>query len=571
MSSAPGTIAYFSMDVAIESDIPTYSGGLGILAGDMLRSAADLGLRMVAVTLLPRNGYFNQRLDAQGNQSESPSRWSPEDHFEPLPERISVALEGREVRVRAWRFLFHGVTGHRVPLILLDTDLEENETQDRALTGHLYGGDEHYRLCQEVVLGFGGVAMIRALGYSDVRIYHMNEGHSAFVAFALLEQQANGWAGQGFSDIDVEAVRRQCVFTTHTPVPAGHDRFHTDLIYKVMGGERAAMLSRMQVLNGSLNMTELALRLSGFVNAVSMRHREVSREMFPGYPIHGITNGVHAVAWTAAPFAALYDRAIPDWRHDNCYLRCAIGIPLRDIQRAHQDAKKELFQQIRWLTGTQLDPAVFTLGFARRATAYKRGDLLFTNLDRLKQISRQAGPLQLVYAGKAHPRDEGGKAIIRRIFEAAAALANDVRVVYLENYDMALGKLLCSGVDVWLNTPLRPQEASGTSGMKAALNGVPSFSVLDGWWIEGHIEGVTGWSIGETTGAGIDVSAEVHTLYDKLERLILPLFYREPDRFAEVMRSAIAFNGVFFNTQRMVSQYLRNAYSRSAKTDATLD
>jgi starch phosphorylase len=318
-------------------------------------------------------------------------------------------------------------------------------------------------------------------------------------------------------------------------------------------------------------MTELALRLSGFVNAVSMRHREVSREMFPGYPIEAITNGVHAVAWASAPFAALYDRAIPEWRQDNCYLRYAIGIPVGDIQRAHQDAKRELFQQIRWLTGTQLDPAVFTLGFARRATAYKRGDLLFTNLDRLKQVSRQAGPLQLVYAGKAHPRDEGGKAIIRRIFEAAAALANDVRVVYLENYDIALGKLLCSGVDVWLNTPLRPQEASGTSGMKAALNGVPSFSVLDGWWIEGHIEGVTGWSIGEATGPGIDVGAEVRSLYDKLEQVILPLFYEEPDRFAEVMRSAVAFNGVFFNTQRMVSQYLRNAYSRSAKTDAALD
>lgn len=563
-------VAYFSMDVAIESNMPTYSGGLGILAGDTLRSAADLGVGMVGVTLLPRKGYFDQRLDAQGNQSESPSEWSPEDYLQPLPHRASVMVEGRAVKVRAWQFLFRGVRGHAVPLIFLDTNLEENDARDRALTDHLYGGDEHYRLCQEVLLGFGGVAMLQAMGHREIQIYHMNEGHSAFVVLALLEH-ASARIPQGSAELNLEAIRRHCVFTTHTPVPAGHDRFPSDLIHQVLGDDRTAILRRMQMLDGSLNMTELALRLSGFANAVSMRHRQVSQEMFPAYPIEAITNGVHAVAWTSAPFAALYDHLIPQWRRDNCYLRHAVGIPLRDIQRAHQEAKKELFQQVRWLTGTQLDPSLFTLGFARRATSYKRGDLLFTNLERLKQIARQAGPLQLVYAGKAHPRDEGGKAIIRRIFEAAAALAHEVRVVYLENYDMGLGKLLCSGVDVWLNTPLRPQEASGTSGMKAALNGVPSFSILDGWWIEGHIEGVTGWSIGETTDREIEPTTEVHALYDKLEHLIVPLFYKEPERFAEIMRWAIALNGSFFNTQRMVSQYLRNAYSRFAETDGRLD
>jgi starch phosphorylase len=534
---------------------------LGILAGDMLRSAADLALPMVAVTLLPRKGYFDQRLDAQGNQLESPSLWTPEEHLEPLPARVSVIIEGREVRVRAWRFFFRGVTGHTVPLLFLDTDLEENQPRDRTLTDQLYGGDEHYRLCQEAVLGFGGVEMLSALGYSDVHVYHMNEGHSAFVALALLERHTSGRSGHGWGQIDLQPVRRQTVFTTHTPVPAGHDRFQSDLVYRVLGEQRAELLSRMQVLNGSLNMTELALRLAGFANGVSMRHGEVSRAMFPAYSIEAITNGVHAGTWTAAPFAALYDRTMPAWRRDNSYLRYAIGIPTREIEQAHQETKRELFQQVRWLTGTQLDPAIFTLGFARRATSYKRADLLFTDLDRLKQISRQTGPIQLVCAGKAHPRDEGGKAIIRRIFEAAAALANDVRVVYLENYDMALGKLLCSGTDVWLNTPLRPQEASGTSGMKAALNGVPSFSVLDGWWVEGHIEGVTGWSIGEPNSAENEPNAEVQSLYDKLEHLILPLFYKQPDRFAEVMRSAVAINGSFFNTERMVSQYVRNAYA----------
>ncbi|HYT54106.1 MAG TPA: alpha-glucan family phosphorylase [Verrucomicrobiae bacterium] len=554
------TVAYFSMDVAVDSKIPTYSGGLGVLAGDMLRSAADLEIPMVAVSLVHRKGYFEQRLDSRGNQLESPAKWSPEEHLQCLSPRVCLPIEGRHVQVRAWQYTFTGITGYAVPLFLLDTDLPENESADRGLTDFLFGGDERYRLCQEAILGLGGVAMLRALGYSDIRVFHMNEGHSALATLALMEEQAGTRSERRFSEIEVESVRRQCAFTTHTPVPAGHDRFPTDLVYQVLGKPRATALAQLQLMDGSLNMTELALRLSGFVNGVSMRHGEVSRAMFPNYRISAITNGVHATTWTGAPFAAVYDRLLPEWRHDNFYLRYAVSIPLGEIRRAHGKAKKELLQQVRWLTGIQLDEKVFTLGFARRATGYKRGDLLFTDVERLKQIARQAGPIQLIYAGKAHPRDEGGKTIIRRIFEAGAALADDVRVVYLENYDMALGRLLCSGVDVWLNTPLRPQEASGTSGMKAALNGVPSFSVLDGWWIEGHVEGVTGWSIGDAGRSENDSTAEAASLYEKLEQVILPLYYKEADKFARIMRSAIALNGSFFNTQRMLLQYVRNAY-----------
>jgi starch phosphorylase len=555
-----GSIAYFTMDVAIESEIPTYSGGLGILAGDMIRSAADLRVPMVAVTLLHRKGYFDQRLDFQGNQSESPSHWSPESRLEAVPGRASVTVEGRQVRIRAWRYLVLGVTRHVVPLLFLDTDLGENDPRDRALTDHLYGGDERYRLCQEIILGFGGVAILRTLGYTDLKVYHMNEGHSGFVPLALLEHVAEEKGSQGLSDYHLEAVRRKCVFTTHTPVAAGHDRFGAELVEAVLGAERANRLRQMRILNGALNMTELALRLSGFVNGVSMRHREVSRELFPGHPIRAITNGVHAATWTSPAFHALFDRVIPEWRRDNCYLHYVVGVPLADVRAAHVESKKELVKQVRWLTGAQLDEKVFTLGFARRATGYKRGDLLFSDLERVKRIAREAGPLQLIYAGKAHPRDEHGKAIIRRIFEAAAALSDYVRVVYLENYDMNLGRLLCAGVDTWLNTPMRPQEASGTSGMKAALNGVPSLSVLDGWWIEGHVEGVTGWAIGDGIGAENDSRAEAASLYEKLEKIILPLFYKEPEKFAEVMRSAIVLNGSFFNTQRMIEQYMKNAY-----------
>jgi glycogen phosphorylase len=557
-----GTVAYFSMDIAVDSKIPTYSGGLGVLAGDMLRSAADLELPMVAVSLIHRKGYFDQHLDSRGNQLESPAKWTPEEYLVRLPTKVTVSIENREVRVGAWKYLFQGITGHTVPLFFLDADLPENTAADRGLTDFLYGGDERYRLCQEVILGLAGVAMLRALGYDDIGMFHMNEGHSALATLALLEEQSRSSPERGFSEVEIETVRHRCAFTTHTPVPAGHDRFNAELVYRILGNGRATALAQMQLLDGFLNMTELALRLSGFVNAVSMRHRDISRAMFPNHNIQAITNGVHATTWTSAPFASLYDRFVPGWRRDNCYLRYAVGIPLAEIRQAHGNAKKELFQQVRWLTGTRLDEKVFTLGFARRATGYKRGDLIFTDRERIQQIARQVGPIQLIYAGKAHPRDESGKAIIRHIFEAAAALADDVRVIYLENYDMALGKLLCSGVDVWLNTPLRPQEASGTSGMKAALNGVPSFSVLDGWWVEGHVEGVTGWSIGDANEN--DTASEALSLYTKLENVILPLYYREPDRFVQVMRSAIAFNGSYFNTQRMLCQYVKNAYAAAS-------
>jgi starch phosphorylase len=329
----------------------------------------------------------------------------------------------------------------------------------------------------------------------------------------------------------------------------------------VLGEEHAlALTATGGCPDGTLNMTYLGLALSHYVNGVSMRHEEVSSSMFPRYPINSVTNGVHAGTWTAPPFQVLYDRHIPEWRDDNLYLRYAIGIPLDEIQQAHAEAKRALLAEVERRVGVRLNPAALTLGSARRATAYKRTDLLFSDLDRLRRIAGQAGPLQVICGGKSHPRDEGGKAIMRRIFEAAAALGDAVRVVYLEEYDMGLARCLCAGVDLWLNTPQKPYEASGTSGMKAALNGVPSLSILDGWWIEGHVEGVTGWSIDDDWEAESDPSKETASLYDKLEYVVLPMFYGRPAAFAEVMRSTIALNASFFNAQRMMLQYLRNAY-----------
>jgi len=553
------TVAYFSMEIGVDPALPTYAGGLGVLSGDSLRAAADLGLPMMGMTLLHRKGYFRQHLDLQGNQTEEPAAWRPEAVLEPVAPRIRVELEGRSVLVRAWRYLVHGVRGHVIPVFFLDTDLEENSPGDRALTDYLYGGDQRYRLCQEVVLGVGGVEMLRALGH-DVALYHMNEGHSALLTLGLLEEFNGGKGIEALTEETRQRVRKRCVFTTHTPVPAGQDQFPPDLVRRVLGEPIASALHAGGCCFGDmLNMTHMALHFSHYVNGVALRHGEISRGMFPGYPINSITNGVHAVTWTAEPFRRLFDRHMPEWRYDNNYLRYAISIPISEILQAHWECKQTLLKEVERRSGVTLDPGALTVGFARRATTYKRGGLVFSDLDRLRDIARRAGPIQFVFAGKAHSQDEGGKAQIRRIFEVARLLRDTVRVVYLEEYDMSLALTLCSGVDLWLNTPDKPQEASGTSGMKAALNGVPSLSILDGWWIEGCIEGVTGWAIGRDGGQPSNWVEEMASLYGKLEGTIAPLF-RQPQAYAEIQRSAIAYNGSFFNSQRMMAQYMRNAY-----------
>lgn len=556
-------VAYFSMEITLDPTMPTYAGGLGILAGDTLRSAADLGVPMVAVSLLHRKGYFRQHLDKQGNQSEGPAAWSPEKMLEAMKPVASVTIAGRQVRVRAWRYLVEGITGHVVPVYLLDTAIAENNTFDQTLTDHLYGGDAYYRLCQEVVLGIGGVGILPKLGHHHISSYHMNEGHSALLSLALVEQRLGGRPLHSASEDDLAAVRHKCVFTTHTPVPAGHDQFPLDVVRNVLGAEPTQALERIGACpNAVLNMTQLALHASRYINGVAMRHGEVSRSLFPQYPIRAITNGVHALTWTASPFQRLYDRHIPEWRADNLYLRYAIGIPVAEIREAHAQAKKTLMQYVLSRTGQQLDQDMMTIGCARRAATYKRADLIFRNRDRLKWIAKNVGGLQIVFGGKAHPHDQGGKDLIRRIAEHARAVEDAIKVVYLEDFDWQVAPLLYSGVDLWMNTPKRPQEASGTSGMKAALNGVPSLSIMDGWWVEGCLEGATGWPIADRPGSADDEAYEAGSLYHKLERTILPMFYGNPDAYGRVMRGTIAVNGSFFNAQRMVSQYLANAWFR---------
>ena len=570
-------IAYFSMEIALDPAMPTYSGGLGVLAGDSLRAAADLKLAMIGVTLIHRGGYFFQRIAVDGNQTEEPVEWMPDDYLEQLDTRVTVRLEGRSVQVATWRYGVRGVTGHEVPVILLDTDVPENSEADRSITRHLYGGDGRYRLLQEAVLGIGGVRMLRALGLTNLERYHMNEGHAALLVLELLKEEAGGrQAGLTEKDV-VDTIRQRCVFTTHTPVEAGHDKFPIDLVRQVLEPELTEALEPAKgqdalCCNGVLNMTFLGFNLSHYINGVAKRHGEVSRQMFGHYPIDAITNGIHSATWAAPPIAALFDKYIPGWREDTATLRYGMAIERDELWNTHQKSKRHLIEEVNRDTNAGLDLDIFTIGFARRATAYKRPDLILTDTDRLIRLSREAGPVQLLFAGKAHPHDEPGKEIIRTIVRECRALHPEIRAAYLPNYDMELCRTMVAGVDLWLNTPHPPMEASGTSGMKAAVNGVPSLSILDGWWLEGCVEGVTGWAIGtDTLARNPDGSAaglpwdearqrDAESLYAKLENVILPLFYNDRTGYVEVMRHAIAINGSFFNTRRMMQNYIAKAY-----------
>ncbi|HXS39094.1 MAG TPA: alpha-glucan family phosphorylase [Stellaceae bacterium] len=551
-------IAYFSMEIAARPEMRSYAGGLGILAGDSARSCADLELPVVFVTLVSRAGYFRQVFDAEGGQSEQPDWWDPAEWCTLLDEMVGVEIENNPVWIRPWLYVHTCSHGFQIPILLLDTDVEQNSPVDRALTHYLYGGDDVYRLKQEIILGIGGIRVLRALGF-ELHTYHLNEGHAALLMLDLL----NHWRIpesdliSGESPYDMAAVRSRCVFTTHTPVEAGHDRFPYELFERLLPS--FVDLDALKRLAGDdrLNMTRLALNLAEYVNGVARRHAETTQHMFPGYRIHAITNGVHVTTWTHTRFAQLYDRNFPQWQHEPEVLVRALQLPEDEVWHCHQGAKSDLIQHVKDATGVVLDPHALILGFARRMTGYKRPLLLFEELDRLTDLAARH-PIQLVLAGKAHPRDAEGKDAIRRIHQIARQLQGKVACAFLPDYDMRIAKTMVTGADVWLNTPLPPLEASGTSGMKAALNGVLNFSVLDGWWIEACIEGVTGWSIGHDD----DAARHAQVLYDKLDKVVLPLFYEDRAGWRLMMKQAIGNIAYYFNSQRMMRRYATEAYLR---------
>ena len=544
-------IAYFCMEIGLNNSIHSYSGGLGVLAGDMIKSSADLKIPLVAVTLVSSKGYLKQEIK-DGKQIEHPDDWTPSDFMTELATQVELKIQNRTVKVKAWLYDYTSPTGGLVPVLFLDTDLEFNSLEDRKITSFLYGGDSEYRLKQEIVLGIGGVKMLEAAGFT-IGKYHMNEGHSCLLTLELLRNY----------NMELDNVRDLCIFTTHTPVEAGHDKFSYDVIQDILG--ELIPLKTMKELGGSdqLNMTRLALNTSKYVNGVAKRHKEFSLTLFPGYNISAITNGVHSFTWTCECFRRLFDKYLPGWANEPELLVRVDSIPDEEIWRAHMEAKEELIRYIRELSGVKFDPNVFTLGFARRFTGYKRATLLFSNLKRLEEINR-VGKIQVVYAGKAHPRDWMGKRLIEEIHEMKENLKDVMEIVYLENYDLQMASKLTSGVDVWLNTPIPPFEASGTSGMKAAHNGVINFSVLDGWWVEGCIEGVTGWAIGPSPKENLEESErrrrEITQLYDKLEYLILPTFYKNRDDWIQLMENSIGKVAYYFNSHRMMRRYASEAY-----------
>lgn len=535
-------IAYFSAEIGFSADVPIYSGGLGILAGDHLKGAADLEIPMVGVTLLYRQGYFKQHLGADGWQTESYPRFVPSPLLERLPRDVSVRLFGRRVHAAVWRTAVVGLSGHRVPILMLDTDVASNAPEDRSITHRLYGGDQELRLLQEIVLGFGGLQAVQDY-YPEHAQIHLNEGHTAFAPLALLNR-----------GVDMASVRGRCHFTTHTPVPAGHDVFAYELAQNALGDQ---LPDNIRELAGhdALSMTELALSLSRSANAVSALHEQVTHRMFPDRTIGHVTNGVHHLSWVSRQMAELFDTHLPDWRHDPDVLKQANALPDAALLAAHRARKQELLTYANSETHRGFAPELLTIGFARRAAAYKRASLLFRDLQRLIEICE--GRVQFLFAGKAHPKDEAGHRIIQAVIKASHSLGEKVRVGYVSNYDMWSGALLTSGVDVWLNTPLRPHEASGTSGMKAALNGVPNASILDGWWAEAADDGRNGWVIGSADSC--DDEADLASLYETLEKRIIPTYYDAPEAWLGVMKRSIA-TGARFSATRMLKEYSATYY-----------
>jgi starch phosphorylase len=545
-------VAYFSMEIAVKNDIPTYSGGLGVLAGDTVRSCADLKIPLVAITLVSHEGYFKQELTEEGQQLESPDKWNPSESMNLLPNEVNVEIADKNVKVKTWIYDYESLTGGVVPVFFLDTNVEGNSLEDREITSFLYGGADEYRLKQEMILGMGGFRMLEALKVNTKK-YHMNEGHSSLLTLELLKQK----------NLDAEKVKDLCVFTTHTPVKAAFDQFDYDLVQRYMGEYLTLEVLKQYGGQNQLNMTLLALNLTKFTNGVTEAHKEFSQKLFPGYHIYEVTNGVHSHTWTCNHFMKLFDKYIKGWVNEPELLVRADEIPNEEIWEAHHRAKNDLVEFVNKKSKKEIDSQILTVGFARRAATYKRANLIFSDIERLRRINKR-DKLQFIFAGKAHPKDEEGKVLIQEIYGHIENLKDELNIVYLENYDMNMAAILTSGVDVWLNTPLPPMEASGTSGMKAAHNGVLNFSVLDGWWIEGCIEGVTGWSIGPTQHQEVDDEErkrmELEDLYGKLQYLILPTFYRDEDLWINMMKKSISKIAYYFNSHRMMRRYVTEAY-----------
>jgi starch phosphorylase len=601
-------VAYFSAEYGLHGSLPVYSGGLGILAGDHCKAASDLGLDLTAVGFMYPRGYFEQRITSDGDQQAHYDEIEMRnvaieraylDSGEPVVVGLPLERPDDLLHLQVWL-----VRCGRIRIYLMDSNLDLNQPWNREISTRLYGGDQQYRLRQEIALGIGGVRVLRALGM-EPNVWHANEGH---VAFMLLERVREAVkSGMSFEEAK-NFVSAHSIFTTHTPVPAGHDAFPFPMIERYfwhywpeLGIEKEQFFDlgrHHEPWGEAFNMTTLSMNLAGNRNAVSVRHGEVTREMWPEYSkkpddIKSVTNGVHVPTWLAPEMEQLFDRQLGhEWTEhidDKAYWKAVHDIPDEAVWRTRQQLKTSLFSFItdrvrrKWLaegvdpslfvaSGLLLDPSILTIGFARRFATYKRATLLFKDLDRLKALlTDPLRPVQFVFSGKAHPADEGGKQLIRDIYHYAKDPAFEGRLAFIENYSMHVAKYLVRGVDVWMNNPKAPLEASGTSGMKAAINGVPNFSILDGWWIEGW-NGKNGWGIDGALEGSPDEQDwhDANNMYDVLEKQIVPLYYDKdidgiPHRWVEVVKESIATILPNFSAERMVGEYIKNLYIPSLK------
>ncbi|MFA5131589.1 MAG: alpha-glucan family phosphorylase [Patescibacteria group bacterium] len=537
------SVAYISMEIALENNIKTYAGGLGVLAGDLLKSAASQKFPVVGITLLNKEGYFKQKIDAHGNQTEMADTDFNFNLLTKLDTVINLNIGSEELKVGVWEYLISGEDGYVGPVYFLDADLPENKTDFRNLTSRLYGGDLENRLRQEIILGRGGIKILHALGYENIEKYHINEGHGALATVELFLQRY-----EKTEKAKIEAVKKLCVFTTHTPLKTVYDDFPLDLILQNQKDFPVGLKGLIK--NRELNTLDLGMYFSGFINGVSKRHQELLKNTFPNQKIEAITNGVNSVFWTGPEFRKLFDDNLSGWRENNGLLKQAEKIPDEEIWAAHQKAKQRLLDYVKEKTQIEWAPEVFTLGYARRFTKYKQPLLLFTDIERLLEVLEKGREMQIVLAGKAHRRDTSGQEAIKKIF-ALKAKYPQLNIVFLENYDLNLAKLLVSAVDLWLNTPEPPLEACGTSGMKASHNGVPQFSTLDGWWPEGYVKNKTGWAINDSDD-----------LYETLKKEILPLYYEAPDKWQALMKNVISINASYFNSDRAWDEYVSRAYKQ---------
>lgn len=534
-------VAYFSAEIGIDPELKTYSGGLGILSGDTLKSMADLEVPLCAVTLLYKHGYFKQKIE-HNTQLECEDSWEFQKFLKDTGKEIGMHISGVALRIKIWEYRYKGLSGHEIPIYYLDADLDGNPEWARQLTDKLYQGD---RISQEMILGIGGLRALFALGYPVLDKYHMNEGHSAFLTLELYKHlgESIGW--------DDSIIKKHCVFTTHTPIPAGHDKFSYDVVYEKFRGEENLLPWHLKRLAGEdqLNMTLLGMNFSSFINAVSRKHQEVTECMFPHFTINYVTNGIHLPTWTGHHMQELYDKELPGWRENPEQLKKIFKVKDELIFETHTRAKAELvsFVNKHNVTGSTFSEDCLTIGFARRFIQYKDATLIFRNLKMLRKLGKK---VQFVFAGKAHAHDGIGKDIMKIVIEHAIELKDSISIAFLENYDMGVAQKMVQGCDIWLNTPLPPNEASGTSGMKASANGCLHFSRVDGWAIEAF----------EMNGGGFPIT-EYGDFINMLEYKIIPLYYsKERAGWAHEMKLSIANSASYFNTNRMAKEYIKKAY-----------